>query len=60
MENIRYGLAYGCPYLQRNDDCSLKEIDHFLYYEKGIWIERRRKKEKETILEHHKACSKNR
>ncbi|MDP2336434.1 MAG: hypothetical protein Q8N05_08305 [Bacteroidota bacterium] len=55
-----YGLAYDCPYLQRKDNYPLKEVNHLSFYEKVIWVEGLSKEKKHTILEHHKACSKNR
>jgi hypothetical protein len=58
--NSLYGTAYNCPCNQRKDDCPLKELNHLSYYEKVIWVEAISKEKKNTILEHHKACSINR
>lgn len=60
MENNLYGLTYGCPYLQRNEDCPFREVDNLLFKGKVIWIERKSTKESKTIFEHNKSCSKNR
>jgi len=60
IENNLYGLAYGCPCIERKEDCPLREIDHLSFKEKIMWIDALSKEEKVTILEHHKFCSKTR
>ena len=55
-----YGLAYDCPYLQRKDDCPLKEVNHLSFKEKVEWVDRLDTEKKRTILVHHQVCSKNR
>jgi len=52
-----YGLAYNCPYLQRKDDCLLKEVDHLSFKEKIDWIDNLCMGKKKTILAHHQVCS---
>ena len=59
-ENELYGLAYACPHNDRKGDCPLKVIEKLSFKQKVLWINRLSKDEKEIILEHHKACSKNR
>ena len=51
-----YGLAYACPHNDREGDCHLKAIEQLPFKQKVLWINRLSKDEKETILEHHKAC----
>lgn len=57
MNNL-YGLAYNCPYLQRKDDCPLKEVDHLSFREKIDWIENLSLGKKKSILIHHQSCPK--
>lgn len=59
-ENNLYGIAYNCPTLDRQDYCPLKKIEHFSFQEKVKWINALSEEEKETILEYHQICSKNR
>jgi len=59
-ENSLYGLAYGCPHLERQPDCPLRKIEHLSFLEKVKWIDNLKDEEKEAILEHHQHCSKNR
>ena len=59
-ENILYGLAYDCPHLEREVDCPIKEVEHLSFREKVKWIDTLSEQEKETILERHKFCTKNR
>jgi len=49
-----------CPHLERKDDCPLKQVEHISFLEKVKWIDTLNKEEKDTILERHKVCSKNR
>jgi len=58
--NNLYGIAYGCPCIQRKDNCPLKEVEYLSFSEKVIWINGLSNEKIKTILEHHKACSKNR
>jgi len=57
MNNL-YGLAYNCPYLQRKDDCPLKEVDHLSFKEKIDWIDNLDLDKKKAILEYHQVCPK--
>jgi len=59
-ENSLYGLTYGCPHLERQPDCPLKQIEHLSFREKVKWIDKLSEEEKEAILEHHQRCTKNR
>ncbi len=59
-ENSLYGLTYGCPHLERQPDCPLKQVEHLSFQEKVKWIDKLSEAEKDTILEHHQVCSKNR
>ena len=60
LENNLYGLAYGCPCIEREKECPLKDIDDLCFKEKLKWIERLSNEEKTTILKYHQACSKTR
>ena len=60
VETNLYGLAYGCPYLQRKEDCPLKEVNHLSFKEKVIWVDRLNTEKKRAILVHHQVCFKNR
>ncbi len=55
-----YGLAYDCTHIDRKGDCPLKVIEQLPFKKKVLWINELSQNEKEIILEHHKACSKNR
>jgi hypothetical protein len=57
MHNL-YGLAYKCPYLQRKDDCPLKEVDHLSFKEKVNWIDNLCLDKKRAIWVHHQVCPK--
>jgi len=59
-ENSLYGLTYGCPHLERQPDCRLKQIEHLSFLEKVKWIDKLSEEEKAAILEHHQVCSTNR
>ena len=54
---IIFGLAYACPYLERQEDCPLKIVVHLSFKGKVLWIKELSNVEKEIILEHHRACS---
>jgi hypothetical protein len=55
-----YGLAFDCPYFDRNDDCPLKEKEQLPLREKVSWINSLSQDEKQKMIEQHKNCSKNR
>lgn len=55
-----YGLSYNCPYLERQPDCPLKQIEHLSFSEKVKWIDNLSEEEKEVILKQHQICSQNR
>lgn len=55
-----FGLAYGCPYLERQVDCPFKQWKKLSFYEKVQCINKLNEEEKEAILEHHQVCSKHR
>ena len=57
-DNRLFGLAFGCPALQREDDCPLKMFDSFQFKEGVVQIENLSREKKEMILEHHRICSK--
>jgi len=59
-ENSLYGLTYGCPHLERQDDCPYTQVEHLSFSEKVKWVDRLSNEEKEAILEYHKVCPKNR
>lgn len=51
-ENNLYGLAYDCPYIERQVDCPLKQVEHLSFWKKVKWIDYLSDEEKETIMEH--------
>lgn len=55
-----YGLAYGCPYRIRKDNCPFKEKDTSFFIEKVDWINSLVGKEKVSILNHHLVCTRSR
>lgn len=60
FDNRLYGLAFGCPFLERDDNCPLKGIDHLSIKEKVDWLNRQNNEQQKRIVEKHKNCSKNR
>ena len=58
--NSLYGLAFDCPYFDRQVDCPLKEIEQLPFKEKVNWINSLSKERKQKLIEKHKICSKNR
>ena len=59
-ETNLYGLAFSCPAQKRQPDCPFKQVEHLSFLEKVKWINTLSDEEKETILERHQICSKNR
>ena len=59
MENkfVLYGLAYGCPYIERRANCPLNEIDSLSFARKVDWIDGLSEAKKRSILEIHLQCS---
>lgn len=55
-----YGLAFGCPYLERIDNCPLKHVDELTNEERYYWIYKLRDEDKRKILNFHIYCSLNR
>ena len=58
--NSLYGLAFDCPYFDRQDDCPLKEMEQLSFKEKVTWINSLSMEGKQKLIEKHKNCSKNR
>ncbi len=58
--NSLYGLAFDCPYYDRQDDCPLKEMEQLLLKDKVNWINSLSQDGKQKLIEKHKNCSKNR
>jgi hypothetical protein len=54
------GCAYGCPAQLRKKDCPFNEIGHLSFKEKVIWMKRIDNNKKESIIQHHIFCSRNR
>ena len=52
-----YGIAYGCPKMNRNKDCLLLEIDNLSFKEKVDWINELDEEKIEVILKHHELCT---
>ncbi len=59
-EDCLYGLAYNCPYIERQFDCALMQLEHLSFITKVKWIDNLSDEEKKANLEHHQACSGNR
>ena len=57
--NSLYGLAFDCPYFDRQDDCPLKEMEQISFKEKVNWINSLSQERKQKLIEKHKNCSKN-
>ena len=57
MESRLYGIAYGCPKIDREKDCPLLDMEHFSYKEKIIWIEELDEEKRDAILKHHANCT---
>jgi hypothetical protein len=55
-KQLFYGLAYQCPYNNRQEDCPLFAIDGLTFREKIEWINRANAKLLESILIAHKNC----
>ena len=55
-----YGCAFGCPVQKRLEDCPYNEFDHLSFKEKVIHLQNISKWKKESIIEHHLGCSKDR
>lgn len=55
-----YGFAYNCPSLHRQTDCPFKQVEQHPFKERVVWINGLSIEKKETILVHHKTCSKKR
>jgi len=55
-----YGLAFGCPHLNREEGCPFIEYDHFSFKEKVCLINGLNPVRIKKIIEYHKDCSKNR
>jgi hypothetical protein len=53
-----YGITYGCPKMNRNNNCPLLEIEHLTFKEKVDWINNLDYEKKESILSHHSFCTK--
>jgi len=53
-----YGIAFGCPKLNRDSDCPLLEIEHLSFKEKLDWINDLCDEKKEFFLRHHSVCTK--
>lgn len=59
-EILLYGLAYDCPYQQRDENCPFFEVDHLSFVEKVKWLDGLNHSIKEEIIKRHLNCSKNR
>lgn len=55
-----YGLAFGCPYLDRQDDCPLKDIEQLSFKKKVNWINGLSQERKQKMIKRHMNCLKNR
>lgn len=59
-DNKLYGLAFGCPFLERIENCPMKRLDELTFGEKYQLINKLSQYEKHKIFEKHINCSKNR
>jgi len=50
-ENELYGLAFDCPYYDRQDDCPLKEIEQLSLREKVNWFNSLCQDRKQKLIE---------
>lgn len=55
-----FGCAYDCPLQKRNLDCPFNEIEHLTFKEKVAWIKDTSSERKESIMQHHFDCERNR
>ena len=55
-----YGLAFDCPYLDRQDDCPLKDIEQLSIKEKVNWINEMSQERKQKMIKQHINCAKSR
>ena len=55
-----FGCAYDCPLQKRNLDCPFNEIEHLTFKEKVAWIKDASTEKKESIMQHHLDCERNR
>jgi hypothetical protein len=53
-----YGIAYECPKRNRDNDCPLLDIDDLSFKEKLDWINELNDEKKESIVNHHRFCTK--
>lgn len=53
-----YGIAYGCPKMNRVNNCPLLEIDQLSFKEKMDWIKELDEESQKIILRHHSICTK--
>jgi hypothetical protein len=58
--NSLYGLAFDCPYFDRQDDCPLKEMEQLPFKEKVNWLNGLSNERKKEMVEKHISCSENR
>ncbi len=56
FKNNLYGLAYGCPYIERRDNCPFKGIDQLSFKEKVEWIDSMSEEKKKSVYESHLIC----
>jgi len=52
-----YGLAFGCPFIERDDSCPLKEVDNLTLGEKYQWVSNLDDEDKFKLLDFHFHCS---
>jgi hypothetical protein len=57
-KHLIYGLAYECPFVEKNDNCPLAEIDFLSFKEKVDWINSLNDLTRRSIWELHLICSK--
>ena len=58
MKTNLYNIAYGCPKLDRDENCPLLELDHLSFKERVIKIDEFDDEKIEVMLKHHAYCTK--
>lgn len=59
-KNGIYGIAFGCPHIDRKQNCPLYNMDQMLIHERADWVDSLPVNEVSRLWGHHMACSGNR
>ena len=55
-----YGVVFGCPVLERMENCPFLELDHLSLHEKLEWVSILTPEQKAMFMLCHTICSRNR